>query len=372
MAFDGAPDGAPDTTSSFVHGVHLRRSDENVEEIDALAELTGGRAGVDGVLNTPNRQGRSAWVPGRAVQHGFRWNLEDIGSRRWWPQGVSTSADATDAEDIAGRKVLVTSWYAREVSGLNKGSRVTFVDLHTLRYRHVLLVVPVIRDGRVDISPLKVHAGGIVWCGPYLHVAGTSKGLFTCRVDDILRVPDHLFDLDNDRIGRHHSRLATHGYRFILPVRFSYQAFSDAGFPRMRYSFLSLDRSTAVPQLVAGEYGRGEQTTRLVRFPLDAQTFHLHASEDGSSRPLLLEERGERNMQGAALVGDTWYLTSSRGRFGLGTVYVGRAGAFTANRMATPMGCEDITYWPSRDAFWSVSEHPYRRWVYSMERRRFH
>jgi hypothetical protein len=40
--------------------------------------------------------------------------------------------------------------------------------------------------------------------------------------------------------------------------------------------------------------------------------------------------------------------------------------------MALPFGPEDITYWPSMDTFWSVTEHPYRRWVYALNRGQFH
>ena len=39
----------------------------------------------------------------------------------------------------------------------------TFVDLAGLRYRHVLLVVPVLdRHGKTVLRPLRVHAGGVV------------------------------------------------------------------------------------------------------------------------------------------------------------------------------------------------------------------
>jgi hypothetical protein len=30
------------------------------------------------------------------------------------------------------------------------------------------------------------------------------------------------------------------------------------------------------------------------------------------------------------------------------------------------MGPEDLSYWPSRDELWSLSEHPHRRWVFAM------
>ena len=54
----------------------------------------------------------------------------------------------------------------------------------------MLLVNPVVRDGVLALEPLRVHAGGVVWCGPYLHVAATARGVITCRLDDLLRVPD--------------------------------------------------------------------------------------------------------------------------------------------------------------------------------------
>ena len=49
-------------------------------------------------------------------------------------------------------------------------------------------------------------------------------------------------------------------------------------------------------------------------------------------------------------------------------MYVGTPGDFPTHRWATPMGPEDIAYWPSTDLLWSVSEHPRRRWVFSMKR----
>ena len=55
--------------------------------------------------------------------------------------------------------------------------------------------------GALVLEPLKVHAGGIVWSGPYLHVAATARGLVTCRVDDIMRVPDARGSRAWDRLG---------------------------------------------------------------------------------------------------------------------------------------------------------------------------
>jgi hypothetical protein len=333
--------------------IHLRRTAENAAEIDAVVERYGERVGLAGALGHLNRKGERARVPGTAVDWGFRWNDADVATDRWWPQGITTSADSTGADDVEGRRLLLVSWYSRNSHGANLGSRVTVVDLDTLEYRHVLLVVPTHGHHGPGIEPLRVHAGGLVWCGPYLHVAGTRRGLFSCLVDDVVRLRS-----TDDALG----------YRYVLPVRFAYHAAAGDGIERMRYSFLSLDRGTDPPHLVAGEYGRGEMTRRLVRYPLDAETLHLTAHQDGSARPIDLDERGIGHMQGAALVGGTWYVTVSRGRYRLGRVYVGTPGQFRSVPRALPVGPEDITYWPSTDRFWSLSEYPGRRFVFALDR----
>ena len=322
--------------------IHLRRTDENAADIDAAVDRFGTRVGIDGVLSHLNRQAVRARVPGRVVDGGFSWNDDDVATRRWWPQGITTSADAGPSDD--GRRLLVTSWYAKDGDGRNRGSRISVVDLETLAYRHVLLVVPTRdRDGDLSLRPLLAHAGGLVWCGPYLHVAGTRRGLFSCRVDDVIRVGS-----TDDALG----------YRYVLPVRFGYDAVAEDGAEQMRYSFLSLDRGADPPALVAGEYGRDEMTTRLVRYPLDLRTGHLAAHEDGSSRPARLDEQGLGHMQGAVVVDGTYYVTASRGPRSAGHLHVGRPGSWRTLRRALPPGPEDITYWPSTDTLWSLSEHP--------------
>jgi hypothetical protein len=139
----------------------------------------------------------------------------------------------------------------------------------------------------------------------------------------------------------------------------------------MRYSFLSLDRGSQPMHLVAGEYGLGDMTRRLARFPLDPETNHLACDEDGTSRPVWLDERGLGHMQGACVVGDTYYVTSSRGRYRLGQVHVGRPGSFRSFQRALPVGPEDISYWPGTDLLWSLSEYPGRRFVFSLKRSQF-
>lgn len=338
------------------HDVHLRRTEENLDEVTGLAEEHGGFVGLGGVVGQLNRQAERVEVPGRVVEGGFAWNEGDRRTQRWWPQGITTSADASDEEDFDGRRLLVTSWYSKTIEGENYGSRISVVDLDTLRYRHVLIVEPVESFGRMVMKPLDVHAGGLVWCGPYLHIAGTRRGLFTCRMDDIMEVEPSE---------------ESFGYRFVLPVTFAYEGSCADPAHTMRYSFLSLDRSSTPPHLVAGEYGMSRHkdvTKRLVRYPLDPETWHLTAGDDGSSRPAWLEEAGLGHMQGAAYVDGSYYVTTSRGRWRLGNLVVGTPGNWRRLPRALPIGPEDIAYWPSERRFWSSSEYPGHRYVFSIPR----
>ncbi len=337
--------------------IRLRRTHEDPAAVDAAVARFGDRVGIAGVLAHLNRTAAPARVPGTAVEWGFGWNAEDARTERWWPQGITTSADAGDPESVGGRRLVLTSWYARSRRGANLGSRVSVIDLDTLEYRHVLLVVPERVGDRVELRPLRVHAGGLVWCGPYLHVAGTRRGLSTCRVDDVIRVA---------------SVEDAFGYRFVLPVRFGYQAHATQGVEPLRYSFLSLDRGSSPPELLAGEYGRAEMSRRLVGYPLDPETLHLATHTDDTSRPRWLDERGPGHMQGTVRVGDTCYITASRGRHRTGQLYVGTPGRLRRHPGALPVGPEDITYWPSTDRLWSLSEYPGHRFVFSVARAGLH
>lgn len=358
----------------FIQGVHLRRTKERVDEIEALAALCGGRVGgVSALLadsRTPGRRRMHRSLPtGRKVAAAWRWEKVDNRTARWWPQGITTSADAFASTRLDGREVIAVSWYSKQLAGYGKGTRISFIDFLGRHYRHVLLVVPKIVDGEVELEPLHAHAGGIVWAGDHLYVAGTRKGIYAFRLDDLMRIPGSLRVADHERIGRDGERIATYGYRYVLPLRFAWAATADDGHEPLRYSFLSLDRNGATgPELVAGEYGRRRQSTRLARFPLDPVTWRLLETEDGFSRPLLLEEKGERGMQGATVVDGTWYVTSSRGPTGLGSLYVGQPGRFREHRWALPIGPEDIAYVGENDTLWSVSEHPRRRWVFKVKR----
>ncbi len=351
--------------------VHLVRSRDRGPENDALAAATGGRVGLRGVLADLNRAGRVVAAP-QAASYAFAWDEEDARSRRWWPQGITSSSDACPEEQYDGRDVLVTTSYSKVLRGLGKGARISVVDLtdpERVRYRHVLLVTATLDDaGRTALRPVAAHAGGIVWNGPYLHVAGTAKGIHTFHVDDVVAVtgtdrPDLLGPLPGGGVGGF-------GHRYVLPVRCAHRAVSEEGVEPLRYSFLSLTRESGAAEVVAGEYGRGRMTTRLLRLDLDDSGLFA-CDEAGVTRPRLLEPGGVERMQGAVSVERRLYVTTSNGPRGMGSVWVGHPGGLRRFPYALPPGPEDICYRPAGDRLWTVTEYPRRRLVLALDRGHF-
>ena len=72
-------------------------------------------------------------------------------------------------------------------------------------------------------------------------------------------------------------------------------------------------------------------------------------------------------MQGAVVADGTWFVTRSRGPWGRGSICAGDPDDLVEYQRALPMGPEDLTYWPSTDRLWTVSEWPGRRWVIGVD-----
>lgn len=291
------------------------------------------------------------------ASYGFRWNLRDSTTLRWWPQGITTSVDAAETGLVGGRELVVVSWYAKTFRGRTPGVRLTFTDVSDRdrpTYRHVLLVEPA-RDqqnGAVQPRLVPVHAGGIAWSRSTIWLADTYGGFRLFDVDDLLRL----------------SGPTVAGYSFVLPQRSSYDAAAEDGTQRFRFSFVSLDHSGSVPCLVTGEYGAADATRRLARFPLDAASGRL-ALVGGVARPVEVSHDGPQRMQGAVSVENRQYLATSNGRWHRGTLW-SRDGDEPPQGLGSllAVGPEDLAYWPQRDELWNVTEHPFRRYVYAMPR----
>jgi hypothetical protein len=303
---------------------------------DRLAEhplrgrASGGvRVGLGGVLADRGHRLYRALPRGGAVSRAYRWRWRDVWSQRWWPQGIALG-------EHEGTPVALVSWFAQDGRGPKQGARISVVDLGDIRrprYRHVLLVAPQPTGGSVALAPVEVHAGGLAWVGDSLFVAATFGGLREFRLADIVRLP-----------GR-----GLFGHRYVLPQAAAATQ-PDEG-RRMRYSFVAATRE----HVTAGEY-RKDDRGRLGRLVQHDRGFSL----EGAFAP------GIREMQGAALHEHVWHVTASRGDRENGDLWVGSEGALTRMPGALPPGPEDLAVWPERGELWSVTEFPWKRWLYSV------
>ena len=201
--------------------------------------------------------------------------------------------------------------------------------------------------GDVATRPVAVHAGGLVWYGDLLYVASTYDGLRAFDLADLVRVDPNSFG----------------GHAYLLPQRWAYEPESDASAP-MRYSFVSLDRTSTPHGLLAGEYGRGP--TQIARFCLDTSSHHLTAT-DGTARPVEAFRLEVRSMQGLARLRSSFVVTASHGARRRGDLWVGDpSSGFRRHRWALPAGPEDLSAWPARDLLWTLTEWPGRRQVLAL------
>ena len=99
-------------------------------------------------------------VAGTAYTWEGSLDFDDAHTDKWYPQGVTTSADAYDAGEFQGQRVHIVSWHSDHYDGGKRGARVSFVDRGAPRkYRHALLVQPKGSDDFEAIAGL--HAGGL-------------------------------------------------------------------------------------------------------------------------------------------------------------------------------------------------------------------
>lgn len=304
---------------------------------DDLVASGAQRVGLDGVLAARGRRAWPALVRGAAAGGAFRWSVRDTFDATWWPQGI-------DVAEHRGRRILAVSWYSRPFRGVERGVRLTFVDLRSRylpRYHHVLLAeLGRDADGGIRMDPVVIHAGGIGWLGDRLLVADTFGGLREFHLDDLLLVRRPMF-----------------GYEHVLPQHSHHRARKAEGDRGMRFSFLSIEHSDGRPRIVAGEYGDGSRPDRLARFDLDGE-----GDRDGE-----LKEPGLYRMQGVCIVDGIWYVTTSNGERRGGDLWVGIPGAMTRHRHVLPAGPEDLAYDRGAQRLWSLSEWPGRRRVFTID-----
>jgi hypothetical protein len=304
---------------------------------------------VSGLLAVPltRRLHRVPVVPllhGSWAERAWSWDWQDQWIREWWPQGITW----------AGERLLV-SWYAK--SG---GSRVSVVDLEARRYAHVPLLTPA-------GDPLRIHAGGLAWIDGWLYVAATAQGFWTLHEADLAPADGRAARGASDERRRDPATWkATALHRPEPPddgpaLRWS---FFDARTEDGRAARSASDERRRDPatttHLYAGEYGRGNKSTRLWRLPI----------HDGQlSGDLELLGTGPRGMQGVTMTHDGLVVSTSHGPWTRGSLHAldGRAARSVSDERpsrprnhAAPIGVEDLTI-DEGGHLWTPAEHPGRR-----------
>ncbi|MEV5413242.1 hypothetical protein AB0K60_30970 [Thermopolyspora sp. NPDC052614] len=291
---------------------------------------------------TAVRKGRNAAFNGMNPQpvDWYCFEADDNDTPDWYPQGVACASEAGRAEPV-----VAVSWYWKPTDGRpEKGVRLSFLDVATRKYAHVLLVRPA-PDG--SYQPINIHAGGIAWSGDLIYVADTTNGLrvFDVRgLVDLKPTPAKIY-------------LA---YRYLMPQVDHWRPVSG----QARFSFAAIDRSHSPDALLSGEYAEPGTVGRVARWPLNGD-HTLAAGEDGVVRALDAFEMPKNKIQGAQSHEGRWYLSQARdGRTRGSLVVVDTAGKVTTRDF--PVGPEDLTCWREKKTLWSVTEFRGRRAVFAV------
>jgi len=382
-----------------------------VNDANARGALLGGRT-IDQVLAGANRtlayKTSSACASAKAsianlddaAHHVGAWCFdsgdEDAGrsldSSDWVPQAVASSNEAA-VGGYAGPSAVAVTWYQPRpdhTSGAKddpQNDRVTFVNTpasgESATYRHVLMVEPVVENGKLNLRRVKMHAGGIAWYGNILHVASTGGGI---RVFDIRRI--FAVHTTKDLVGLDTStpsdpNLYGESFAYVILQVGNYKK-TDAACNRsptatnsgLCFSGVTVNRSASPVSLISYEYRTHDEmlaasvSSRIVEWPVDRSTGLLARAADGKVHSGKLYLTPTYQVQGASIDHTTFFLSTSQSG---GTFYREVDGDGVApDRSAWVQGAESVSFTTSSfgNRLWSVTEVPGRRmlfWVYTSE-----
>lgn len=171
---------------------------------------------VKDVIGDTNHKNPNSKPSVKNLIKGFTWEsvdgYDDANTEKWYPQGITTSADAVDGGKYDGDEVILVSWHSDNYDSGKRGTRISFInanDADKLSYRNALLVsLSVGDDGTPNYAAIKgLHAGGMFWYGNLLYVVETRKGI---RVFDL----DHIYQVKTgDGIGKVGNGYEAYGYK---------------------------------------------------------------------------------------------------------------------------------------------------------------
>ena len=331
-------------------------------------------------LNRPARWGLPSSsqgfnIPSNHDPVGFRWKTGDGTTEKWYPQGITGTANATNPR---GSRFLVSSWYGKSQANYEqKGVRLSFVNYDAsasdfCRYRHVLLVQNVqnINAQNPDLfrldqtkrdlycqlnlyAPVPIHAGGIAWYKGYLYVVDTKVGI---RVFDPSRMYSALADLPNkSKCGvDSNGNFYAFDYRIILPEIGYYKI--DGTEPN---SFISVGDNGNDPCLWVGQYIKSGNT----------KLFGFILSQDGTiDTSATVEEFNPKDksvpahhMQGVYRSQEnTWMSVTGKSTYkkSKARLITQSAGASKGDRWRWPYGAEDLYLEIDKGILWCQTEFP--------------
>ena len=236
--------------------------------------------------------------------------------------------------------MLVVSWYAKNLPGepgSRQGSRLTFLDLAHPPLPARAARAPRVRDGvawswsRCGCTPAGSCGAGPTCTSRPPRAVSSPAAWTTCSAS-----PTTAGDVG--RLGLEDDRVSSFGYRYVLPVRFAYRAMTDEGLERLRYSFLSLDRSARRPSWSSASTATasrpaGWPASRSTRRPCSwprvrtASRGRWSSTTAASSAP---RARRSRTAAGTSPAPPAPWVP--------GSVYAGRPGAFRALPLGHPDG----------------------------------
>jgi hypothetical protein len=325
--------------------------------------------GLEGVLSAANRAIRplchdTFLLPGAGTPSGFCWESgDDDATNVWVPQGLTGSGDANPTGAVlGGRRVMLVTWHTgnRHPLGSDKLARISFVDLDTKKYLHVLLVEPV-SDG--DFKAVSSHADGLMWYGDKLLLA---QGGYI-RIFDLA----HLWRMDpsGDAVGRgEDGKFRAGGHSFALPQvgwfrhPTSWTCSAITG-DNNCFNGIALDRSGGRDSFVSVEFTSRASGGRVVRWPLDPTTQLPRISTDGLVHPIEAFSSPLWGMQGGVSYNGNFVLVGVCPEYAATTgvdmpscLHVGRGGERTRSWTRAPKNSQNVSYWPATNELWVTNE----------------
>ncbi|WP_026162589.1 hypothetical protein [Kribbella catacumbae] len=315
--------------------------------------------GVTEVLAASNRTGRNlchpTYLTASLNPQGFCWqDGEDDDANVWIPQGFTGSGDAQPGG--GARRIAAATWH----NGNDSAIRVSFLDLTTYKYRHVLLVEP---TSTGNFAAIAGHGHGMYWSGNTLVVATGGSVLRTFDLRHIWRTDTSTGEVGLGADGKYHALW----HAFALPQTGAYW-YAGGGCANTTgvkpcFASLGLDHSGTGSFVAAEHTQRGGG--RIVRWPVDKATGLPVVNGSGVVQASEAFNSPVWGMQGAVSYAGKFVVAGVCPEYadniGDGVDYPsclhrGTGGVSTSVWTKAPKNTENLAYWPATNELWLLSE----------------